>query len=421
MGVYTLKLPDVGEGIAEAELVEWNVKSGDYIREDDPVAAVMTDKATIEIPSPVAGRVLNLGGEIGEKLAIGCALLELETEGGNPAKRPVGAAGKQVLPPPPKEAPAEAVAPAVRVAPFPEPVIDQTGHAPRPEGEKPLASPAVRKRAIENGIDLRKIPGSGPAGRITHADLDQVFSAVPEPGKAKPARHGETAVPVVGLRRKIAERLTRANARIPHITYVEEVDVTELENLRAAMNARAEQHQPKLTLLPFLIRALVRALPDHPNLNAHYDDESEVVTQFDHVNLGIATQTPRGLMVPVIKHAHSKGVHQLASQIQVLSRAARTGVIAREDLRGSTITVSSLGPKGGLVSTPILNQPEVAILAVNRIRMQPVWDGAGFTPRKMMNLSSSFDHRIIDGWDAASFVQDVKTLLETPAMIFVDA
>jgi 2-oxoisovalerate dehydrogenase E2 component (dihydrolipoyl transacylase) len=291
------------------------------------------------------------------------------------------------------------------------------------EGDKPVASPAVRLRAHEAGIDLRQVPGTGPAGRITHEDLDAFLTHGPQVAKAQGLVQDTSVqhVKVIGLRRKIAEKMAVAKSRIPHITYVEEVDVTALEDLRTTLNATKRADKPKLTLLPFLMRAMVKAIADQPHLNAIYDDEAGVVHQHGGVHIGIATQTGSGLMVPIVRHAEARDIWDCATELTRLSEAAKAGLATREELSGSTITITSLGAMGGIVTTPVINYPEVAIIGVNKIMVRPVWDGSTFIPRKMMNLSSSFDHRIIDGWDAAVFVQRIKTLLETPAMIFVEA
>ena len=436
MAERVIKLPDVGEGVAEAELVEWHVKVGDLVREDAVLGAVMTDKATVEIPSPTDGEVVWLGAEVGDVVAVGSELVRLRLAGADPGSAPKdGTAAAPVAeaatPPRPATPPARAepvtaparepestAAPPARTAPSRAPVAG----APRPEGAKPLASPAVRLRAREAGIDLRQVPGTGPAGRITHEDFDAFVAR--GPGIARtPALQARTSVEdvkVVGLRRKIAEKMATANARIPHITYVEEVDVTTLEELRATLNARKRHDQPKLTLLPFLMRAMVRAIADQPHLNAHYDDEAGVVHQHAGVHVGIAAQTPAGLMVPVVKHAEARDLWDCAAEVNRLAEAAKAGTASRDELTGSTITITSLGAMGGVVTTPIINHPEVAIVGVNKIMVRPVWDGSAFVPRKMMNLSSSFDHRVVDGWDAALFVQRIKAMLETPALIFIE-
>lgn len=425
MAVSEIRIPDVGEGVAEVELVEWNVRPGDVVREDDTLAAVMTDKATVEIPSLYAGTILSLGGEPGQVLAVGAVLLTIEHEG----KADVARAGPAPAPQPaPEPLPPVAEAPPAPSAPEPAPPPRADFVAPsgaagaqRPEGEAPLAAPAVRARAREAGIDLRMVRGTGPAGRITQEDLDGVFAARERAsGPSGRRRSGTEEIRIIGLRRKIADRMSQANARIPHITVIEEIDMTALEDLRAAMNA-SRGEKPKLTLLPFLSAALVRAVADHPEMNAHFDDEAGIVTRHAAVHIGIATMTPGGLIVPVLRHAEALGPYATAAEIARLAEAARAGKAGREELSGSTITISSLGPLGAIATTPIINQPEVAILGVNKMAVRPMWDGTGFVPRKMMNISASFDHRVIDGWDAASFIQRLKQLLEAPAMIFMES
>ena len=435
MGARSIRLPDVGEGVAEAEIAEWMVKVGDAVREDQVVVAVMTDKATVEIPTPVAGEVLYLGGAIGDVLAVGSELIRIEAPG----------LPDSPLPPPPKavaEAAAEAPRPEPRqslteplagpAAPAPIPAqapprraaspLPRRG-APRPAGEKPLASPAVRQMAREAGIDLRFVQGTGPAGRITHDDLDGFLARPPEAPTIAPGRQPNLAVEtikVVGMRRRIAQNIAESARRVAQFSYVEEVDVTSLEELRAALNARATEERPKLTMLPFLVLAVVKAVADFPQVNAHYDDDNEVVTRFGAVHLGIATQTPVGLMVPVVRHAETLGLHAAAREVRRVSEAARQGVAQREELTGSTITLTSLGALGGIASTPIVNRPEVAIVGINRVVVRPAWRDGGFVPRKTMNLSSSFDHRIVDGHDAATFIQRVRILLEAPAAMFIE-
>ncbi|MGP2490440.1 dihydrolipoamide acetyltransferase family protein [Mesorhizobium sp. PUT5] len=466
MGEYVIKLPDVGEGVAEAELVEWHVKVGDPVREDSVLAAVMTDKATVEIPSPTDGKVLWLGAEVGDTVAVGSPILRLEVAGdGN-----VSASAKAEKTPTPSPSPqggGEPVAasstsspslgapasedaglsndvsprnlrPAGRESPSPlwggvrgggatahPPAIRPA--TPRPEGEKPLASPAVRLRAKEAGIDLRQVPGSGPAGRIGHEDLDAFLrhgAPVARPAVGLAPNEAVEEIRVVGLRRKIAEKMQLSKSRIPHITYVEEVDVTALEDLRAALNRQKQgaggTERPKLTLLPFLIRAMVRAIAEQPQVNALFDDEAGIIHRHGGVHVGIAAQTPNGLVVPVVRHAEARDLWGCAAEVNRLAEAAKAGTATREELSGSTITVTSLGALGGVVTTPVINHPEVAIIGVNKMMVRPMWDGTQFVPRKMMNLSSSFDHRVIDGWDAAVFVQRIKTLLETPTLIFVE-
>ena len=444
MGTYIVKMPDIGEGIAEVELVAWSVKPGDVVKEDQPLADVMTDKATVEIPSPVAGTVVALGGDVGQLMAVGSELIRLEVEGvGNlkdaPPARPSAAAqserpgastpvatpafpAAQAEPSAPKLSPVEE-APAATVA------ERRPAAAPPPQrapGEKPLASPAVRQRAWELGIELQFVHGSGPAGRITHQDLDvyQASRGQPMPGAgvrtAYAERHDEEAVPMVGLRRRIAQKMAESKRRIPHFSYVEEIDVTELEALRAQLNQRYGAARGKLTLLPLIARAVVLALRDFPRLNARFDDEAGVVTQYGAVHLGIAAQTDAGLMVPVVRHAEARDPWGIASEITRLAEAARTGSATREELGGSTITISSLGPLGGIVSTPVINHPEVAIVGVNRIVERLALRGGTVVARQTMNLSSSFDHRVVDGMDAARFIQAVRATLEAPALLFVE-
>jgi 2-oxoisovalerate dehydrogenase E2 component (dihydrolipoyl transacylase) len=427
---HVIRLPDVGEGIAEAELVEWHVKVGDLVRADTTLAAVMTDKATVEIPSPVDGEIIWLGAEIGDKVAVGSDLVRLKRPGERgPASaalpQPRSAAAEAAKPAPVAKPRAAAdsegggTTPVMSPTPGPRPAPWAAAHA---GAVRPIASPAVRQRAREAGIDLRQVPGTGPAGRITHQDLDAFAARDPRMvrSQALQPKSAVDDVKVVGLRRRIAEQMAVAHARIPHITYVEEVDVTALEELRETLNQRKSKEQPRLTLLPFLMRAMVSAIAKQPRLNALFDDETGVIHQHAGVHIGVATQTSAGLLVPVVRHVESLDLCGCAAEVARLAEAARTGAATREELSGSTITITSLGAMGGVVSTPIINHPEVAIVGVNKIMMRPVWDGSSFIPRKMMNLSSSFDHRVIDGWDAATFVQYIKALLETPALIFVN-
>jgi 2-oxoisovalerate dehydrogenase E2 component (dihydrolipoyl transacylase) len=428
MAEHTVKLPDVGEGVAEAELVEWHVKLGDVVREDDPLAAVMTDKATVEIPAPMDGEVVWMGGEIGDTVAIGSALVRLKVAGGGKSEtdesetEPAAAAPPPVEPkpevPPPAKAGTSAPKPAPVARSMPGPAVPTSRRAP---GEKPVASPGVRLAAREAGVDLRQVAGHGPAGRITQDDLAAFLAQ--GPGPAAPlgyARRTEvTEVKVVGLRRRIAEKMAIAKSRIPHITIVEEVDVTALEDLRAVLNMASAGERAKLSLLPFLARAMIRAVAEQPGLNAVFDDEAGVVRQHAAVHIGIATQTPGGLMVPVVRHAEARDLWDCAAEINRLAGRARDGTASRDELGGSTITITSLGALGAIATTPVINHPEVAIVGVNRMAVRPMWNGSSFTPRKMMNLSSSFDHRVIDGWDAAVFVQRLKELLEAPALLFV--
>lgn len=421
MGEFTIKMPDVGEGVAEAELVEWMVKIGDHVREDTMVAAVMTDKATVEIPTPVSGTVLWLGGEVGDTIAVKAPLIRIATDGAGvepaapkaadiPTPEPQQANTDELPPPPAMSAP-----PATPAAP-PE-------RQPSPEFDKPLAAPSVRLLARENGIDLRLLRGSGPAGRILREDVEQFLARGAEPVPAVSGFAKKTAreeIKLTGLRRRIAEKMVVSTSRIPHITYVEEVDVTALEELRAKMNAERRSDQPKLTILPFLMRAMVKAVIEQPDVNATFDDDAGVLTRFGAVHIGIATQTAAGLAVPVVKHAEARGIWDCASEMNRLAEATRAGTATRDELTGSTITITSLGALGGIVSTPVINHPEVAIVGVNKIAIRSIWDGTQFVPRKMMNLSSSFDHRIVDGWNAATFVQRLRVLMETPALIFIE-
>lgn len=433
MAERIIKLPDVGEGIAEAELVEWHVKVGDIIREDDLLAAVMTDKATVEIPAPVDGEVTWIGAEVGDTVAIGSALVKLKVAGEAGAQEGPAEDG----PEPAAEAPRPAAQEPAKAAPSAEPpramtvpkptraiaaAAPQTPAPRRAPGDKPLASPAVRLKAREAGIDLRQVQGTGPAGRILHEDIDAFLLRGPEPAHAPglAEKTGVTEVKVVGLRRRIAEKMALAKARIPHITIVEEVNVSPLEDLRATLNKKPTPERPKLTLLPFLMRAMARALAEQPNLNALYDDEAGIVRQHAGIHIGIATQTPGGLMVPVVKHAEARDIFACALELNRITERARGGTATRDELTGSTITITSLGAMGGIATTPVINHPEVAIVGVNKMMVRPVWDGATFVPRKMMNLSCSFDHRVVDGWDAAVFVQRLRELLESPAMLFID-
>jgi 2-oxoisovalerate dehydrogenase E2 component (dihydrolipoyl transacylase) len=419
MAEHVIKLPDVGEGVAEAELVEWHVKVGELVREDSILAAVMTDKATVEIPSPADGEVVWLGAEIGDTVAVGAPLIRLKVEGvvegdiaeakAQEAPKDVGqeealavdrmAEGDEAVPPRSVKRPGAPtpvkVANTKAAAPSRAMVRPAIAGAPRSEGEKPLAA---------------------------HEDLDDFIAGGPHAARSAGLQRNDTVedIKVVGLRRKIAEKMALAKSRIPHITYVEEVDVGEVEELRAALNKGKHPDQPKLTLLPFLMRAMVKAIAEQPGINALFDDEAGVIHQHGGVHIGIATQTPAGLVVPVVRHAEALDIWACGAELNRLAEAARAGTATREELSGSTITITSLGAIGGIVTTPVINYPEVAIVGVNKIMIRPVWDGTQFIPRKMMNLSSSFDHRVVDGWDAAVFIQRVKALLETPAMIFVE-
>lgn len=427
MGIYVIRVPDIGEGIAEVELVAWHVQPGDVVAEDQPIADVMTDKATVEIPSPVAGKVLALGSVVGQSIAVGSELVRLEVEGEGNLK-------PNATPAPADKAPQAPVSIASEAPPAPTPVVapaaarptaaPRAAVVPRTADERPLASPAVRRRALDLGVELRYVHGSGPAGRIEHADLDAYLAGGGQaPGQgASPyvERHGEEPIPVIGLRRKIAQKMQEAKRRIPHFSYVEEVDVTELEQLRQQLNKLHGATRGKLTLLPFLARAMVLALRDFPQINARFDDEAGVVTRHAAVHLGVATQTDGGLMVPVLRHAEALDLWACAAGIARVAEGARSGKAPREELSGSTITLTSLGALGGIASTPVINHPEVAIVGVNRMVERPMFRNGQVVARQLMNLSSSFDHRVVDGMDAAQFIQAMRALLETPALLFVE-
>ena len=422
MGTHVIKMPDIGEGIAQVELVEWFVKVGDTITEDQVVADVMTDKATVEIPSPVSGKVLALGGQPGEVMAVGSELIRIEVEGaGNHQESASKPAPVVAAAPEPKPAPVEVPAAKPQVAAAP---VESAPIVPRGANEKPLASPAVRKRAWDAGIELRYVHGSGPAGRILHEDLAAFLTQPTRSSHGAPSgyakREDSEQIPVIGLRRKIAQRMQDAKRRVAHFSYVEEIDVTALEELRQHLNGKFGDSRGKLTLLPFLVRALVVALRDFPQINATYDDEAQVITRHGAVHVGIATQGDNGLMVPVVRHAEAASLWANASEIARLAHAARNNKASREELSGSTITLTSLGALGGIVSTPVVNTPEVAIVGVNRMVERPMVINGQIVIRKMMNLSSSFDHRVVDGMDAAQFIQAVRGLLEQPASLFVE-
>ncbi|MBN3833952.1 dihydrolipoamide acetyltransferase family protein [Burkholderia sp. Ac-20344] len=442
MGIHVIKMPDIGEGIAEVELVAWHVEVGQTIREDQPLADVMTDKAAVEIPSPVTGKVIELGGRIGEMMAVGSELIRLEVEGdgnlkaGAPVREskvetaPVVAAPSKAVAEAPAASPAKPAAKHAPAEPRRAKRAEQTEHvetprAARAPGERPLASPAVRQRAWDMGIELRYVRGTGEAGRILHADLDAYAGSGSGTARASQVhgydeRNDETDVPVIGLRRAIARKMQEAKRRIPHFSYVEEIDVTELESLRTDLNRRYGDTRGKLTPLPLLIRAMVIALRDFPQINARFDDEAGVVTRYGAVHMGVATQTDGGLTVPVLRHAEARDVWSISAEIARLADAVRANRAQRDALSGSTITISSLGALGGIVSTPVINHPEVGIVGVNRIVERPMIRDGAVVARKMMNLSSSFDHRVVDGADAAEFIQAVRAVLERPALLFVE-
>lgn len=433
MGTFTFKLPDIGEGIAEAEIVAWHVKVGDRVEEDDKLADVMTDKATVEMESPVSGVVVQVAGAEGDMVAIGSPLVVIETEGeGEAAEGAAAAPAVPVSPSSPQAERAPAAADPVEAPSRPVPAMPQPAQASshaadlrQPEtGAKVLASPAVRARAADLGIDLCQIKPAED-GRIRHADLDAFLAYNGSGGFRSPGgKRADEQVKVIGLRRRISENMAASKRNIPHFSYVEECDATALEAMRAQLNA-ARGNRPKLTMLPLLITALCRALQDFPMLNARFDDEAGVVTRFGAVHLGMATQTPAGLIVPVIRDAQDRNLWQLAAEITRLAEAARNGTAKSEELSGSTITLTSLGPLGGVAHTPVINRPEVAIIGPNRIVERPMFvsDGMGgerIEKRKLMNLSISCDHRVVDGWDAASFVQAIKRLIEMPVLLLAD-
>jgi 2-oxoisovalerate dehydrogenase E2 component (dihydrolipoyl transacylase) len=414
MSIHVIRLPDVGEGVAEAELVAWHVAVGDAVTSDTVVAEVLTDKATVEIYAPVAGAVVELHGEPGDVLAVGSNFIAIETGESSAAatspptivsSEPVGTAQ---------------IATVGEPGPAPEPPSEQRAVAEAPAVLRATAAPAVRDRARKLGVDLDVVGGSGPDGRVTHDDLDRHIErgAPDKPTPPTTSIPASTEIPLIGLRRKIADRVSTSSSRIPHITYVDEIDMTQLESVRRSMTTEFPDRS-HLTVLPFVMRAIVLAVAGHPQLNATFDDETQVLTTYAAVHIGIATQTASGLIVPVVRDAQAMDLWQSASEMARVTTAARDGTARREELSGSTITVTSLGALGGLVTTPIINHPEVGIVGINKMQVRPLWDGSSFVPRTMMNLSCSFDHRIVDGWDAASFVQRVKSLLEQPSLLVI--
>jgi len=424
---YVFKMPDLGEGTVEAEIVAWHVKVGDLITEDQVMAEVMTEKAAVEVPAPVTGRVVSLTGGPGDMVRVGAELVVFETEGG---------ADVEAAEPMPEPAPTPAAVPTATTAPAPQPVSRPSPQPPSASaGEvvksgRIMASPASRRRAHEAGLDLAQVHGSGPGGRITRQDLDSALNGAPPPAASGAsasrratgglaARTGTEEIRVIGVRRVIATRMTDAKRNIPHFAYVEEVDVTELESLRQHLNGRLPAGAASLTYLPFLIAALARVLEDYPQCNAWFDAERNVVVRHRPLHAGVATQTPDGLKVVVVRHAEARSLWELAEEIKRVSDAARSGKATKEELSGSTITVTSLGKLGGIVSTPIINAPEMAIIGVNKAIDRPVVLNGAITVRRIMNLSSSFDHRFVDGYDAAAMIQALKDLLEHPATIFI--
>jgi 2-oxoisovalerate dehydrogenase E2 component (dihydrolipoyl transacylase) len=410
MTEYIFKLPDLGEGTVESEIAEWFISVGDQVNEEDVVGTMMTDKAAVELSSPVSGKVLKLAGEPGDVIAVGAPLVVFETE---------AAAAEEPAPAKPEPETASASAASVETEPAPGPeeaTLDR---------KRVMASPAIRRRAKELGVDLSMVPGSGPGGRITRTDFDQFVKRQAAAGArprvpAAPAPTAPTTeVKVIGLRRIIAERMSEAKREIPHFAYVEEIDITELEALRLHLNSKRSEFTGRLTLLPFLGLALIRALRDFPQCNTTYDKTRNILIRHGAVHLGIATQTPDGLKVPVVRNAHALSMDDLAAEILRVSQAAKDNSAKKEELSGSTITVTSLGKLGGIVSTPVINQPEVAIIGVNRAVERPAVVDGQVAVRLMMNLSSSFDHRFVDGYDAAAMIQSIKEMLEHPATIFL--
>lgn len=421
MGQYSFKLPDLGEGIVESEIVEWYVGPGDQVAEDQHIADVMTDKATVEVTTPVAGVVLSIACDSGEMLAVGSELILFEVAGetGNVTEenRSESTANK----------PAEVITtPEVELATAeskPQTSVPMVARSD-PQAHRILASPSVRQRARDEHIDLSVVPGSGPAGRISNTDLENFIAAggmqaAPLRAHPHPLKNAVTEVKIKGLRRVIAQKMAASKRSIPHYSYVEEIDVTALEDLRQHLNSNKKPEQPKLTLLPFIIQAMVKTLPDFPHCNARFDDQAEILTQYEAVHVGIAAMTDNGLMVPVIKHCEAMDIWQTAAELIGLTNAARDGSIQGEALKDSTITITSLGAIGGIVTTPVINAPETSIVGINKLQERPVVRDGEIVIRKMMNLSSSFDHRIVDGYDGALLVQALKRLLENPGSIFV--
>ena len=429
MSRYVFKLPDLGEGTVEAEIVGWRVKPGDIVAEDDVVVEVMTEKAAVEVPAPVSGRVVSTTGEPGDMVPVGAELIVLETA---PAAATASAAAREAAAAPPPRDLAAAGGNGAAAAPAAPPAAG-AGHAER--AARVATSPAIRRRAHEAGIDLRQVAGSGPNGRIVPKDLEAYVArraqptplrsapkAVPAARPAAPRTAAAAAteeIKVIGLRRVIAQRMSEAKRNIPHFAYVEELDITELESLRRHLNSRLASGTPALTYLPFLALGLIRVLRDFPQCNAHYDAERGVIVRYAAVHLGVATQTPDGLKVPVVHEAQALGLWELAASMRRVAEAARTNKATREELSGSTITITSLGKLGGIASTPIINAPEVAIIGVNRAVERPVVVNGAIAVRLTMNLSSSFDHRFVDGYDAAAMIQALKECLEHPATIFI--
>ena len=427
MGTFAFKLPDIGEGVVEGEVVEWMVSVGDTVKEDDPILSVMTDKATVEIPAPCDGTVSKIIGEAGDILPVGVVCIEFDVDGDGNASASDEAPAKEKVESKPEPTPEPVATPEPAPQPEAAPVSVAGPVVERAPGTKPLASPAVRQRARSAGVDLYHVAGSGPAGRITHADLDvhlsggasRASSSMPIGGSARVAKTGTEDIKVIGLRRKIADSMMASYSTIAHFSYFEEVDVTELEALRQHLNATRPEGAPKLTYLPFIMLALVKGLGQRPECNALYDDEAGVVTRHQGVHLGIATQTDRGLYVPVVKHVEAMDIWSAAAEMGRVTQATRDGKAGAEDLSGSTFTITSLGRMGGLGATPIINKPEVGILGVHNAKDRAVVIDGRIEVRRIMNLSSSWDHRVVDGHDGASLVQLLKSMLEHPATIFM--
>lgn len=427
MGTFAFKLPDIGEGVVEGEVVEWMVSVGDSVKEDDPILSVMTDKATVEIPAPCDGTVSKIIGEAGDILPVGVVCIEFDVDGDGNASSSEEEPAKEEVEAKPEPTSEPVAAPEPEPQPEAAPVSVAGPAVERAPGTKPLASPAVRQRARSAGVDLYHVAGSGPAGRITHADLDvhlsggasRASSSMPVGGSPRTAKTGTEEIKVIGLRRKIADSMMASYSTIAHFSYFEEVDVTELEALRQHLNATRPEGAPKLTYLPFIMLALVKGLGQRPECNALYDDEAGVVTRHEGVHLGIATQTDRGLYVPVVKHVEAMDIWSAAAEMGRVTQATRDGKAGADDLSGSTFTITSLGRMGGLGATPIINKPEVGILGVHNAKDRAVVIDGRIEVRRIMNLSSSWDHRVVDGHDGASLVQLLKSMLEHPATIFM--
>ncbi len=412
----SFKLPDLGEGVVEAEIVAWHVKPGEDVRVDQPLVDVMTDKATVTIPSGLVGRVVRTHGNVGEIVAVGAQLVSFDTSGAKQDKE-MGRQGDREIP---GENGSVCLPMSISAGPMPPLVQQAVSPTDGRENGHPQASPAVRRRARELHVDLQSVHGSGPNGRITHADIDvHLRTAVSPSSTRRPYGSQTTEIQMAGMRRRIAEKMVVSNTQIPHFSYIEEVDITELEALREHLNSSRTDGQPKLTYLPFIMLSVTRALCRFPHLNAHYDVKREVITRYEAVHLGVATQTDRGLCVPVLRHAEAMDLWQAAGEMRRITESARNHSISRDELIDSTFTITSLGRMGGLAATPIINHPEVAILGVNKAADRPVVRSGQIAIRRILHLSASFDHRVVDGADGATFIQCVKDYLEFPATIFI--